>query len=397
MKFTNEQDYREKRQALIDKAQNLLNEGKVDEANEIIKNEIPEMDKDFENVATARANLAAMTGTAPVVPVSASMEKAEVDYTDSIDYRNAFKNYVLTGEEIPAQFKNADAVTKTTDVGAVIPTTLMEKIIEKMESIGTILPLVTQTGYKGGVSLPKSTAKPVAEWVAEGKGSTKQKALTGTITFGAFKLRCDVAMTVETKTMALPIFEKMLVKNVSEAMVKALEQAIVNGSGNGQPKGIITEAAPEGQTIGIAAGDDISYDNIVACDDAMPAAYENGAVWLMTKKTFNAMKGIKDSQKRPIFTEVMGSNGKPQRMIYGYPVIQNDYMESYAKTVSADTTVAVLFKMPDYILNSNMQLTIKKYEDNDTDDEVTKAIMLADGKVVDNNSLVKLVKKAADA
>lgn len=395
MKFTNEQDYKEKRQALIDKAQSLLDEGKAEEANEIIKNEIPSMDAEFESLAAIQANLNAMNGTVPTAPVTAVMGAAHGDYTDSIEYRNAFKSYVLNGIEIPAQLKNADQVTKTTDVGAVIPNTLMEKIIEKMESVGTILPLITQTGYQGGVTLPKSTAKPTAEWVAEGKGSTKQKALTGTIVFGAYKLRCAVAMTLEAKTMSLPIFEKMLVKNVAEAMTKALEEAIISGDGSGKPKGILTEDAPVGQTVEIAAAAELSYDDIIACDDAMPSAYENGAVWLMTKKTFNAMKGIKDSQKRPIFSEVMSSDGKPQRMIYGYPVILNDYMASYAKTVSADTTVAVLFKMSDYVLNSNMNVTIKKYEDNDTDDEVTKAIMLADGKVVDNNSLVKLVKKNA--
>ncbi|HBC92604.1 MAG TPA: phage major capsid protein, partial [Pelotomaculum sp.] len=48
-----------------------------------------------------------------------------------------------------------------------------------------------------------------------------------------------------------------------------------------------------------------------------------------------------------------------------------------------------------YVLNTNLQMTIKKYEDNDTDDQVTKAIMLVDGKVVDKNSLVTLVKKAS--
>ena len=33
------------------------------------------------------------------------------------------------------------------------------------------------------------------------------------------------------------------------------------------------------------------------------------------------------------------------------------------------------------------------YEDNNTDDQVTKAIMLVDGKVVDKNSLVTVTKK----
>ena len=40
-------------------------------------------------------------------------------------------------------------------------------------------------------------------------------------------------------------------------------------------------------------------------------------------------------------------------------------------------------------------MTVKQYEDNDTDDQVTKAIMLVDGKTVDKNSLVTMTKKSA--
>lgn len=44
------------------------------------------------------------------------------------------------------------------------------------------------------------------------------------------------------------------------------------------------------------------------------------------------------------------------------------------------------------MLNTNYSMGVKKYEDNDTDDQITKGIMLVDGKVVDKNSLV-VVKK----
>ena len=37
-------------------------------------------------------------------------------------------------------------------------------------------------------------------------------------------------------------------------------------------------------------------------------------------------------------------------------------------------------------------MSLKKYEDNETDDQITKSIMLADGKVVDKNSLVTITK-----
>ena len=82
-------------------------------------------------------------------------------------------------------------------------------------------------------------------------------------------------------------------------------------------------------------------------------------------------------------------------MLLGRTVVCNDYMSNYAASPSADTIVAALFNMKDYILNTNLNMTIKKYEDNDTDDQVTKAIMLVDGKVVDKNSLVTITKKSA--
>ena len=48
------------------------------------------------------------------------------------------------------------------------------------------------------------------------------------------------------------------------------------------------------------------------------------------------------------------------------------------------------------MLNTNYTMGVKKYEDNDTDDQITKGIMLADGKVVDKNSLVTIKKIAAE-
>ena len=67
------------------------------------------------------------------------------------------------------------AVTSTTEGGAVIPQTIVDRIIEKLQASGMILPRVTQTAYKGGVSIPVSLVKPVGEWVAEGSDATGKK------------------------------------------------------------------------------------------------------------------------------------------------------------------------------------------------------------------------------
>ena len=321
-----------------------------------------------------------------------SHETAEDKYA-TMQYRKAFMDYVVRGTAIPTEYR-ADAVTKTTDVGAVIPTTVLNQIVEKLESTGMILALVTRTAYKGGVAIPVSTIKPVATWVAEGAGSEKQKktaAKDGMVTFAYHKLRCAVAVSLEVDNMAMSAFETLLINNIVEAMTKALEQAIISGSGTGQPKGIVKETPATGQAIETAS---LSYTDLVKVEGALPQAYEAGAVWCMSKSTFMGFVGMTDSNGQPIARVNYGIAGKPERVLLGRPVVCCDYLNSFDAASTGDV-VAFVFRFKDYILNTNYAMGVKKYEDTDTDDLVTKGIMLADGKVVDKNSLVTLKKKAS--
>lgn len=329
------------------------------------------------------------TFPSPAAPTGGE-QRNDADPLDTMEYRRAFMNYALRGTPIPAEFR-ADAISKTAENSAVIPTTILNTIIEKMEAVGMILPLVTRTAYKGGVSIPTSTAKPVATWVAEGAGSDKQKKTTGSITFAYHKLRCAVAVSLEMDTMALSAFEATLINNVVEAMTKALEAAIVaTGDGSGKPKAILAETVPSGQTITSAAP---SYEDLINAEAALPQAYENGAVWCMSKKTFMQYYGLVDETGQPIGRINYGIAGKPERALLGRPVVVCDYVPSVAAAASGKA-FAFLFNFKDYVLNTNYAMTVKKYEDNDTDDMVTKAIMLVDGKVVDANSLVVIAKSA---
>jgi HK97 family phage major capsid protein len=313
----------------------------------------------------------------------------EVSKYDSMEYRNAFMKYVLTGgkTEIPAEYR-ADGVTKTTDIGAVIPDTVINRIIEKLEATGMILKEVTRTMLKGGVTYPTSAVKPVATWVAEGAGSDKQKKTTGQITFNYFKLRCAVAITLETSVMAISAFENALVANIAEAMLKAIEQAIVSGTGVGQPKGIVTETPEAGQTITVDGA--LTYKDVVDAEAALPLAYENNAVYVMTKKTFMGFAGQVDQAGQPIARVDHGTAGRIERSILGRRVILTEYLPSLGEGTGSGSVVAFLFNMKDYVLNTNYQMGLKRYTDEDTDDEIMKAITIADGKVIDKGSLVVL-------
>lgn len=313
------------------------------------------------------------------------------DKYDSMEYRKAFLAHVVRGADIPVEYR-ADETSKTSDVGVAIPTTVLNKIIEKLEAVGMILPLITRTAYKGGVSIPTSSVKPVASWVAEGTKSDKQKKTIGSITFSYHKLRCAVAVSLEVDNMALSAFEATLINNIVEAMTKAIEQAIITGTGSGQPTGILSTTVPTGQTISIVTP---AYKDLIAAEAALPQAYEANAVWCMSKKTFMEYAGLTDSNGQPIGRVNYGIDNKIERFLLGRAVVCCDYVTSYNSSVAAGTKFAFLFNFKDYVLNTNYNMGVKKYEDNETDDQITKAVMLVDGKVVDANSLVVMSKKAS--
>lgn len=343
----------------------------------------------------ALANIAAGEGKTVrtfAAPNGAAPEQDDDKYA-SMAYRKAFMQYVTRGTAIPAEYRN-DANTKTSDVGNVIPTTVVDQIISKLENVGGILALVTKTAYKGGVAIPKNTVKPVATWVAEGAGSTKQKLAAGSVTFAYHKLRCAVSVSLEVDTMSIAAFEAYLVRVIVEAMTKKLEESIIKGSGSGEPTGIINTTADTGDTIATVNVAALSYATLIDAEAELPEEYEGNAKWCMSKKTFMGFIGLVDEQGQPIARVNHGLDGKVERYLLGREVVCTQHLPSFA---AADTNAkfGFLFDFTNYDLNTNYAMGVKKYEDNDTDDQITKAIMLADGKVVDYYGLVLLKKIAS--
>ncbi len=406
------EQYKKQRESLLNKAQTMIDESNMDAFN-AAEQEIKDLDEKFDNECTAMQNLKAlrdnvtvpslenMTATVAggivVDQIDTKSQPQKHDMHDSDEYKNAFMNYVLSGENIPKEFKNSDATTKTTDVGAVIPTTTLQKIVEKMEAIGMILPLVTKTNVPGGVTVPVSTLVPTAVWVAEGVGSDAQKETIGSVVFAYHKLRCPVSMTFEVANLAYSVFEQALVQNIAKAMVKAKENAIINGTGTNSPTGILTETATE--NFEIAATANITYADLIAIDAALPEEYAETAVWTMSRKTYlNQIVGLVDDNDRPIFAQTTGPDGKPEYYILGRRVVlAGTYIPTFAHSPSADTVFAFLFDYSDYMYNQAKTMGIKRYTDNATDSEVLVGIELGDGKAVRTDSLITVTKLAPES
>ncbi len=323
-------------------------------------------------------------------------ERRVIDKTDTAEYRHAFMDYVTRSVKSDILEFREDVTTGTGDIGAVIPTTILSRIVEKMEEYGQIWARVTKTSVRGGVKIPVASAKPTATWVSAGSMSEKQKKqATGSITFSYYKLQCRVAVELVAEAVAMPVFEATIADNIYEAMIVALEKAIISGDGDGEPLGIAADTSiPAGQQVSVAPADLFEYDKWTSLLGKMPRSYRRGAVLILNDADWNKyIVGMVDANGQPVARTTYGLDGTQQERFLGKEVIPvEEYLPSIDDASSGDV-IGIYCTLSDYMVNSNMQLTYRRYFNEDTDEWISKATMIADGKLADPNGVVLIKKK----
>jgi len=321
-------------------------------------------------------------------------EERQLGRYETMEYRKAFMKYVMTGEM--SEELRADATTTTADASAVIPTTILNKIVEKMEDFGRIWSRITKSNVKAGLEIPVSSVKPVATWVSEGTVVDKQKkTATAKISFSYYKLQVRVAVTLEASTVSLSAFEATVADNVYEAMIVAAEGSVITGSGSGQPLGIAKDTdIPAEQIISVSATDISTYKKWTELFGKVPRKYRSGAVLILNDADWTKyIEGMVDANGQPVARVTYGLDGKQSERFLGKEVIPvEDYLDSIDDAVSGDV-IGIICRLKDYLFNTNLQMTTRRYFDEDTDEWITKSTMLADGKLSDKNGVVLIKKK----
>lgn len=321
---------------------------------------------------------------------------ANTDIYDSEEYRTAFMNFVCRGVPIPAQYR---ATTVTTDATAVIPTTIVNEIIKEMDSYGNVLAKVRRMNVQGGVAIPILALKPTANWIGETTPSADQKIkATESVTFLYHGIECKISQSLLVSVTTLDMFQKLFVPLATEAIVKGLELAIFNGSGTGQPLGILNDTRIPTKNIIEVTAEDIAtfggWKNAVFAK--IPKAYRKGE-FFMNQSTWDAqIDGMEDQTGQPIGRVNYGIDGEENYRFAGKHVetVEDDMLPSF-EDCAAGKTFAIFGDLKNYIINSNMEMTTEKWRDPDTNEIKNKCIMICDGKLADAFGIFLIKKKAS--
>lgn len=311
------------------------------------------------------------------------------DPYDTEEYHRAFAEHIMFGTPIPAELKpqkRVNAFTATTDAANYIPTTLASTILEKAQGYGDLWPMLSKTNVQGGVEYNIWDFEPEAKWITEAKTSDDQKVTQGTkVSFSYHQLEVKLAQSLLTSVTTLSQFEAKFPEVAMKAIVKALEQGYINGTGSGQMTGILKDSRIEAaQKIALKAADISSWDAWHKKVKAkMKKSYRDG-IFIMAQGTFDAyIDGMVDQNGQPVGRTNYGINGEETYRFMGKQVkiVEDDIFADF-DTVADKTPFAVFTKPSDYLVNMQTGMRVSKWVDEDNNLVKNKVLATVDGKIL---------------
>lgn len=238
---------------------------------------------------------------------------------ESQEYRSAYLKELM-GQKLDEVEQRA---LTTTNAAGAVPTQTMNRIIDKLVQTSVLFGKVAVSYIAGNVSFVVADAKNDAAWKAEGAAGTAADDTVKTVTLAGYELIKLVEISAAAKAMTIDAFESYIVAEIGRKMGIALENAILNGTGTGQPTGLL--AAGQITTTGTFTKAAMTYTDIVNMLAMLPTMYHTNAVVVMNRELFfKEVAGLVDGSKKPIVVQDPQSPLKFN--VLGYPVIIDDYM-----------------------------------------------------------------------
>ena len=345
--------------------------------------------------------------SAMVASVQMNQRKSTEEKFGTMEYRMAFKKYVQTGETIPHELRAGGdtGTTVTTDIGMIIPTTIMNEFIKDVSKVyGQIYSKVRKLNVKGGVEFSISKLSANFKWITETTPSGKQKAgdIKEKVSFSYHIGEIRVAETLLAQVVSLDLFESEITRIMVEAYVKAMDIAIISGSGSGQPLGITKDPRVTGNTGNIIEFEADEIGDWTAWRKKLfakvPLSKRGSGEFLFPASTVESnLLTMKDANGRPLFREATdGTIGNLAGTFFGRDVtlVEPDIIKDY-DTASTSDIIGIFWTPNDYAINTNLQFGMKRYFDEDTNEWINKGLTIVDGKILDVSGCYLLKKKVS--
>ena len=211
-------------------------------------------------------------------------ERTLVITADSKEYRAAWLNNIR-GIELNEVEKRA-LTTVAASVGAAVPTTTVNKIIDKVKEFCPILNKIELLSVKGMVTVPAEGTTADAQKHAQGATITADADTLVNVTLAGYEITKLVTISKSVETMSIDAFENWLVNKIARKVSDKIDAIIFNGTGTGEAQGVNAITWSATNSITVAASASLKEADVTGVIALMNGGYFKDAEWYMSSSTF---------------------------------------------------------------------------------------------------------------
>lgn len=333
--------------------------------------ELKALDKTIEAKREARS-LTMMDDETPKTPE----EKEEKRSTEELEAR-AFETYLReqrTGEMAKG------------DNGAVIPTTIANRIIDTVKQVAPIYALTTKFNVKGKLQFPVAKDSITTGYQTEFTDIASSAVSFENVELDGFLIGALSKVSVSLINNAQFDIVGYVVNKIAQSIAEFLEKELIKGSTN--IKGV-TDKSYEGkgvQKVTSFKEGVISTDDLIETQGAVKMNRQDGCQWLMNQGMLNEVRKLKDNNDQYVLNPDLRTGFG--FMLLGKPVMISDEMPN-------DTIVYGDWSA--MYVNIHEDINIRQLNEVYAAQHGVGFVAWAelDAKLVEQDKFTKLVKKTA--
>lgn len=333
--------------------------------------ELKALDKTIEAKREARS-LTMMDDETPKTPEE-KQEERSVEETE----KRAFENFIReqrTGEMAKG------------DNGAVIPTTIANKIIDTVKQVAPIYALTTKFNVKGKLQFPVAKGSITTGYQEEFKAITSSNVGFTNVELDGYLIGALSKVSVSLINNAQFDIVGYVVNKIAQSIAEFLEKELIVGKTN--IKGI-TDKSYEGkgvQKVTTFKEGVISTDDLIETQGEVKMNVQDGCQWLMNQSTLNEVRKLKDNNGQYVLNPDL-------RTGFGFELLGKHVMIS--DEMPADTIIYGDWSA--MYVNIHEDVNIRPLNEKYADEHAVGFVAWAelDAKLCELNKFTKLVKKTS--
>jgi len=394
--------YLAKREELLKKYKDLIEQNASDEETKEVENAINKLDTDYKKASERMANLnalkdvtaSAFKNTAGVIGEMNNISTTDDEqiYADTV-FPKVMLNRKLSTEETAIFGKFNNNANTAAGNSVIIPKSIATKIWSRMTEQHPILADVFSTNYPGEMEFIIGSVANDAEWYDETEDLDDSATSFTTLKLGNCELIKKIPITWKMDELAIEDFNPWLIRELGNKNGNALAAAYVSGLGKpgdsdtfkDQPLGVVTklEASDTAQIVGYADNEGVTYTEITTARSKIASGYKP-SIYAKSETIWKKIANILDKNGRPLFIPDVTGGGvgnifgiivKEEAAVADDGILFGDYVNGYKSNIAKS-------------------LTIKRFEKPRLIDMVS--YMIVDGAPIDTKAFAYICPDSAD-